>query len=263
MSSSPIYPNEFIITDATPDHLLTEPMDGSKGLELARGDAEYAYGATASAFPQELIIPRHEWQARIQEKDERKTHLSQIMRAAKLPAKNQGRTNYCWIFAPVHCLEIIRLIQNQPMVSLSPASAGAYIKNFRNVGGWGKEGLEFIADRGVCPSSLWPDTSLSRSHATEENRAVAVDYRVTEWWELRPRNLDEQISLLLRNIPGAAGRNRWRHETTDLDAIWVDGAVAIRGRNQWPNWGDDNYFVMQGNAMLADDLVAPRVAVAA
>jgi hypothetical protein len=254
----------FVITDTTPDDLLVGPGgDIGGGLELARGDVEYAYGAAASPFPAELLVPDSDVQGIIQEQEERKNGLYHMMRAAQLPAKNQQRTLYCWIFAPTHCIEIVRFLQHQPYVSLSPASAGAYIKNFRNVGGWGLEGLQFISDRGVCPSANWPDTAIDRSYATEENRALALDYRATEWMEAPPRSKRHWLSLVLNRIPVAAGYNRWRHEVTIVGAKWRDGRAIPIIRNQWPRWGDDNFAELEGWGEYPDDIVAPRVAIAA
>lgn len=263
MASSALYASEFIIDDFTAAELEAAPAGCGRGLELGRGSADYEYGASAEPFPKELLIPRDQWQARIQELEARKERLSDLMRFNKLPAKNQARLNYCWIFSPTHCLEIMRMLQNQEYVSLSPASAGAQIKNFRNTGGWGREALQWISDKGVCPSAVWPDTALDRGLVTPENAALALNYRTPEWWELRPRNLDEKVSCLLRRIPVSSGYNWWSHQTTSCDPLWLDGEIAIRDRNQWPNYGDDNYFVLRGSKMYADDQVAPRTAVAA
>jgi len=90
-----------------------------------------------------------------------------------------------------------------------------------------------------------------------------MSYRITEWMELRPRNLEEHISLLLRNIPVAVGLNYWSHEVSDHDAVWLDGTVAVRFRNSWDmDWGDKGFAIRQGSKMYADDAVAPRVALA-
>jgi hypothetical protein len=251
----------FVIHDGTPERDLQEPPGMSRGLDLsARPEGFGAYAGVAEAFPQELVIPRHEWQARVEEKAERKTRTRDLMTLAKLPAKNQKSVPYCWIFAPTHCMEIVRLKAGLPMVSLSPASAGAQIKNFRKVGGWGREGLEWIGRHGLVPSHLWPDTAVDRRYLTDDNRQVALDYRHTEWWELR--DLDEYISALLHGFPVAAGYNWWSHETTTVDAAWLDGAIATDNRNQWQGYGDDNYFHLQGRRMLPDDMVCARVAIA-
>ena len=266
--SSQLYPGEVVIDDGTPEREYvpfahqSSITDYSTGLQLPRGHSLEGgnYEGLAERLPSELLIDESEWQARIQEMEERKTRLSDLMNMHSLPEKDQDGIPYCWIFGPVQCVEVVRMLQGQRYVSLSPASAGAPIKGFRKIGGWGKEGLQWIADKGLVPTEFWPDCAVNRSYYTEENKQRALKYRVTEWWELKPRSLKEQISLLLRRVPGAGGRNYWSHETMDVEPVWLDGTVAIRGRNQWKGYGDKNFFILRGNKMLADDLVAPRVA---
>lgn len=257
--SSKLYDGEIIINDDAPSMKYAECPDGmGRGLDLGlRGPGDFEYGEYASPFPDELLIPQSEWQARIQEMEQQKSRLSDLIYQAKLPYKNQASTNYCWINAPTHCVEIVRLQQNQRTVSLSPASAGAQIKNFRNVGGWGLEGLEFIIQNGLVPSMYWPDNAIDKKYLTPENKQRALDYRVDEWCECKPRTVAQMISMLLRRVPGAGGYNWWSHEVTNVDPVWIDGTVAVRIRNSWLNYGDFGFAILQGSKMLADDLVFP------
>ncbi len=256
---------EFIIHDTTPEeHFIINGL--GRGLDLSQRTAD-GYAGVADPFPAELLIPRSEWQARIAERVERKTQLSDLIKQAGLKSKNQANLNYCWVYAPTHCVEIVRTLQNQPQIALSAASAGGPITGYRNVGGWGKTALQWIANKGVCPESVWPDHSLNSKYATADNKTLALDYRVQEWTELEPGNLDQLVSMLLRNIPVAIGLAWWSHEVTAVDPVWRDGTVTIRIRNQWwPDgvhpWGDDNFAELQGSRMIPDDAVAPRVAVA-
>lgn len=255
--SSKLYGTEPIINDDPGSMQFAEPgADDSKGLELGlRGPGEYEYGDAAKPFPAELLIPRSEWQARIEEMEEQKSRISDRIFAKQFPHKDQGRTNYCWINAPCHCVEVKRLMANQKPIILSPASAGAKIKNYRNVGGWGKEGLEFIAKNGLVPVDKWPANAIDRKYDTEENAKLALDYRAVEWFECRPRNDDELMSGLLRRMPGAGGYNWWGHEVSVLDPVWLDGTHATRIRNSWQNWGEFGFGILQGSKMRPDDLV--------
>jgi hypothetical protein len=256
MASSQLYANEIIIGD---EQEYETPEGFSRGLELGlRGSVDgFAYDGLAEPFNPKLLIPRSDWQALIKEREERGLQLSQIMRRNKLPMKNQRSTNYCWIISPVHTLEIRRILQNEGYLSLSPASAGAIIKQFRNVGGWGKEALAFLAKYGCVPSKMWPDTAIDRRYATAAARQEALLHRCFRWTETRPRNLDQMVSMLLRGIPGAFGYNWWGHEITGVDIIWLDGEVALRIRNQWEGWGDDGYGILRASRMLPDDAVYP------
>jgi hypothetical protein len=157
----------------------------------------------------------------------------------------------------------VRHLQFEQHVVLSPASAGGPIKNFRNVGGWGKEGLEWIVENGLVPVDRWPANAIDRRLYTPENKELAKNYRVTEWWELEPRNLDHLVSCVLRGFPVAVGYTWWRHEVSGVDVVWQEGAVCLQIANSWgTNWGDRGYGLLCGRKMLPDDAVAPRQAVA-
>lgn len=261
-------PNTFenmpIIDDSTVvDEIVLAPQ-GGRGLDLsARPAGPYGYGSAAEPFPKSLVIPRSEWQARAAERKAKRSRLRDMCDLAGLPPKDQQQTNYCWINAPTYCVEVLRAHQNQDKVLLSPASAGAQIKGYRNVGGWGQEGLQWISDHGLVPCDKWPANAIDQRYATEENKQLALKYRVTEWWELPARDIAPTISCLLLGIPVAVGLQWWSHEVTYLDVDWVDGQPAILFRNSWgPRYGDNGYGILQGQRAIPDDAVAPRVAVA-
>jgi hypothetical protein len=222
-----------IINDATPDRDLFHPGKG-RGLDLSARPRGRAYEGVAQPFPDELLIPRSDWQAIIQEQEEQESRLIDICDRAGLKVKDQQQTSYCWVNGPTHCTEIVRLLQNQPMVSLSPASAGAQITGYRNEGGWGKTALEFI-----------------------------LSNRDDEWFELEPGNLDQLGSAVLRRIPVAVGYNWWSHEVSAVALKMVDGEPALIIDNSWgQSYGTKGRGVIQGRRMLPDDAVAPRTALA-
>lgn len=262
--SSVFRPGEAVIHDGSPRIEAAPPPGKGRGLLLGRRMTPLGGIPRAPRFPQELLIPRSEWQSRIAEMEERKTRLSDIADRAGLPCKDQEQTNYCWINAPTYALELIRVLQNQPMVILSPASAGAQIKQYQNVGGWGEEAIEWVAERGLVPVDKWPANAISQQYATAANLELAKEYRCLEWMECAPGDDDEFISTLLRRIPVAVGYNWWGHEVTAVDPVWIDGTYAIRIRNSWGmGWGSKGYAILQGGRMRPDDAVAPRSAIAA
>lgn len=253
--SSPTYPNEIVIDDST-STAVTHPREHARGLIAAVGYK----GTDAEPFPSSLLAPVGEWQARIEEMDATKTRLSDMILKHGIPPHDQDGIPYCWIHGPTGAVEVVRTcIQNQPFVALSATSAGCIIKNFRKEGGWGKEGLEFIANRGVVPQSMWPENKLQKSYDTPANWEEAKKHVCTEWWELKPRNNHELISCLLHRIPVAVGYNWWGHEVYACDAVWKNNTVVIRIRNSWGNWGDKGFGLLEGSKMTADDAVAPRV----
>ncbi len=270
--TSTLYPGETIIdesTGMTGKAVSGKQPDGTKygrGLNL-KLKGGFCYAANAISLPSEMYIPKVEWKDWIADMEEKKTRTSDLINQAALPCKNQASTNYCWINAPCHCIEINRVIQNQPMVILSPASVGGPMTQFRNVGGWGGPGLAYAGLHGFVPVEQWPANAIQSSYNTQENRQIALNYRQTEWYELGERDMDQLISCLLRRIPVAVGYNWWSHEVTAVDAVWVNGKIGIRIRNSWsmdwPTQGAGGYSILQDNKMIPDDAVGPTASIAA
>lgn len=265
--TSILNPQETVIDDTNYAQFVLDPViDGepkTRGLVPRDWNAE-PFGSLpfAAAFPADMLIPENEWDDRIAEMESSKTRLTDICDQVGLTVLDQDGTNYCWINAPTHCVEVIRAVANQQLVRLSPASCGGPIKNYRNVGGWGTEGLKYIVEHGLVPQSAWPANAISRQYDTAETRELRKQYRVTEWWDLRPRNMQQLMSCLLLRIPVAVGLNWWSHEVTYMDPVALGGGkYGARIDNSWgANWGTKGRSVLSGSKVLPDDAVAPRVA---
>ena len=140
-------PNTIVIDDTNFQNFVPPPAGMSKGY---RG--MWRPGCNAPKPFGDLgvpLIPESEWKDRIRDQETHKSNLYHFSKGMGLPCLDQNGTNYCWINGPVHCMEIMRLQETSVVFSLSPASAGARIKNFRNVGGWGSQGLEWMIPNGV------------------------------------------------------------------------------------------------------------------
>lgn len=252
----------LIINDETPPDVL-RPKGLARGLDLEApgfGTAE-GYRGAAEPFPDSLLIPESEWIPRIREIDERKADLRTLAyERGKVTIKNQQSLPYCWIFATVAALEVLRAVQGQRHVELSPASTGAWITGFRRRGGFGREAIEGLAERGAVPVSLWPETSLARSNDTPEARSAAEDYRVAEWYYLQ--SFAALVSVVLRGVPGSAGYNWWGHQVAPIHLVVLDGEVCPMVANSWgPDWERDGGFgVLQGQRKYHADAVCPKAA---
>jgi hypothetical protein len=257
-----------LIGDHNAHEYTTAPVVDGVQMSFGRIPRDYlvdgfASGPYLTAFPSELIIPRSEWKERIQEKDAKKSWITNICDSVGSKVKDQNGTNYCWINAPTRCLEITRIMAGEPQVVLSPASAGGPIKGFSNVGGWGTEGIKWIAENGVCPVENWPANAISRQYYTADNKAVAMKYRIDSWWDLHPNSFDELVSCALQDIPVAIGLSWWSHEVTfTFAAIDKNGNVVGGIDNSWgTGWGDNGRGLLTESKSRPDDANAVRTAI--
>lgn len=258
--SSKLYPGEMVVDHATNSD-VTHLKEYGRGFE-PENSLFGKFGSPASPFPKELIMDDNEIISRIQEAEERESRLSDVILRANLPSKDQKQTNYCWAFAPAHCLEIARLLQNQEYIDLSAASVAAPIKGYRNQGGAGTEALAYMSDYGIFPTIMWPNAAIDRRYYTQEGKQTALSYRTTEWWELG--NIRELNSyLMLRRGAASVGYPWWSHEVSVVEPIVLDGVIAHRDRNNYGmGYGYKGFFIVRGSRMQFDECIAPAVMVA-
>lgn len=272
MSRSHISPLDGLpVIDESPSDLI-DGRHGGKGWE-PRDFAAEPFGSMSLAVPLDIpLIPRDEWDERIKDMEATKTRLTDLCDAAGLVVKNQQMTNYCWINAPVHLLEVLRVAQGQEYVSLSPASCGGPITNYANargnpagVGGWGTKGLKYLAEKGAAPSHLWPDNTIDKRLDTAAANAERPKYRVTEWYDVQPGSFDAVMTCLLLRIPVAIGLSWWGHEVSAVDPVKLDGRGQYGATidNSWgKQWGKNGRGVLTESRATPNDAVAPRVVVA-
>ena len=221
------------------------------------------------------VIDRSEWDERIKDRERQKNRLTDLADMLGIKIRSQMMTNYCWMWAVVRAVELLRAQQGLDYVPLSPASCAAPLTNYANarpprgraagVGGWSTKGLIYLADVGAAPVSMWGDTAIDRRLDTPEVRAVRSRYRCREWWDLGRKNFDQMATVLLMGKPVAGGLSWMGHAMCAVDLVKLDG----RGRYGviWDNsygeqWGKNGRVVMEEGRSTANDQVSPRVAVA-
>lgn len=239
-----------IITDDNYQQFIPQGARGYQGMwESAEAKAR-AKSFGDLGIP---LIPEKDWDDIIDQLEKDQATLVELANRLGLPCLNQGGTNYCWVNAPTHCCEYLRLIETGRVFSYSPASAGAPIKSFRNVGGWGSQALEYFKEYGLNETKDWPANSISRTYYTAENREkalanVALEYYTLESWA-------ERGSCILAGYPTADGYPWWSHEVCGVGI--VKGSHDLVIRNSWGmSWGDKGFSTLTGRRKQAGDSVA-------
>lgn len=257
-------PKEFVIDDSNyQQHCgpLSPTIDG-RG-RVPRDWAKMPYGSHPVATKFDIpLIPRSDWAAMIQEREERGGLLSQAMLKAGVKSLDQNGTNYCWCNGVVTGMLAIAAFSGPgPIDELSPASAAAQIKDYRNEGGWGGDALEWISQHGIYLASEWPPNARERKYKTAAGDASALGRKITEWYELSERNFDQKMTCLLLGLPVPSGYNYWSHEVCGIDPVIVEpGHFGSRERNSWgEDYGDHGFFILSENKATPDDAVVPRV----
>lgn len=236
-----------IIDDNNYQNWLSPVVDGeqmSTGMEGFWDEEGYSSSLKSFSDLEKVpLIPESEWDDRIRQKEKDKSRIKDLCIDMGLQVLNQNGTNYCWINGPAFCCMTIRLQETGKIFRYSPASVGSLIKNFRNVGGWGWEGLKYIVNHGINLQEDWPANAIQRSYNTSENKEKKSLHKVTEYYRLD--NWQECVSCVLAGIPIAVGYNWWGHlvAMTDVTLSSHDAIIA----NSWgTNWGDRGWGVLKG-----------------
>lgn len=212
-------------------------------------------------FPRELLIPREQWKERIEEKQRKKTRLSDLCTASPVKWLNQSPSWYCWCYAVVHGVMVTRIVQNEPYRALVPESVAGPIKNYRKQGGWGSQALKYIAEHGVADETVWPRTNHSDANTPkyfEASRKNAAETKIAEWWDLSD-DFDAKASLLLRNIPVPSGYSWMGHEMCSIDLVVMpNGGFGCMDLDSYARNGKYNTQTLSESKGTGDDMVSPR-----
>lgn len=273
---------DYVIDDA---NATERSQGGMKGLVPRNYSANpvgsYEGSTTFAKLNDEMsLIPWEDMPSMIADKVAAKSQLSDIRNTAygqPYSSLDQNGQGYCWFYSGTAAIMVMRAKANMPYVRLSAHAGACKIKNWRDQGGWGAQGLDFQRTTGVPSIEFWPEKSMSRNFDKPETWENAALHRVTEGFiDLDAAQYDRQLSFqqvltcLLRNIPVIGDFNWWGHSVCLLDAVDVSpnksnrdpSRYGVRIINSWTdNWGTKGTGVLTGSKAVPDGATAPRAVV--
>lgn len=249
---------------ALPDD--AQPPPGQSTGLIPRDYSRYPVGSLPRAQPFDLpIIPRAEWPSRLEALKAVRGTLRQIRdtgnEGQRIPSRDQNGRGYCWAHSTVSAMLLVRAIMGLPYADLSPYSIACKIKGFRDEGGFGAESLEFAAANGCATAADWPQKSVDRRYDNPTTWRNAKQYRITEWMDLEPRNLDQFMTCLLSGIPVVCDYNWWGHSVCALEPTSFDPIAGLIWNSWGDGWSDNGVGELKGDRWLPDAMIAPRVIV--
>ncbi len=252
--------SEFVVTNFAP------PEGCGRGLEERDYNA-YPVGYNSKPFDIPLI-PESEWPAKLAQQQAAKAQLHNIRNTGKnggrIPSTNQGSTNFCWAHSSVGAVMLLRAAQGEPFEQLSATAVACIIKNFKNVGGWGSQSLEFITERGVPNTAHWPEgpEGIKRHYDSDGTWQNAAKHKVTEWMDLQPRNKAQFVTCLLNNLPVVTDLNHWSHSVVTMSIISLNPFWTLIWNSWGDDWGEFGTGVLKGSKAIPDGAIVPRVVTA-
>ena len=209
------------------------------------------------------VIPRGDWPARIATMNKYQAQPSAFCDfggSTDGKCRDQQQTSYCWINAGCHSLDLVRRIQGLPVPKLSnglwnetsAASCGGPITGYRNEGGFGLDGVQYLSSTGGVGTDKWPNVAISSSYynSTLADRPLRKAY---EWIELESNNTDQLGTAMLLGYPTALGLDWWGHEILCCELVQVSAnAYGWMIRNSWGDWGTANTYGMSGFQVLSE-----------
>ena len=221
---------------------------------MARDWDANPFASYANAFSAP-VIPRDEWDERIEELERTKSLLTDLEAYRKVPVLDQKKTNYCWCYGAVAGIMARSAAQGTAIPDLSAASAAAKIKNYQNVGGWGGEAIAGIKKFGVSTLEHWPNAAIDPQYDTHEQQLNAKQHMAVEFEELNPKSFDEVMSCLLLGFPVPAGLLWWGHLVCFMDPLIIKpGQYGVRFKNSWgAKWEKNGHGILTEKKATPDE----------
>lgn len=219
----------------------------------------------APAYPKELELMESEIQPRLDALLQAQVTLYDLRlrgnAGGMIPSRDQDGIGWCWCHSGVSAALLERCKQGEPYVDLSAFAIGSIIKNYRDEGGNGIEGVEFQAERGCPTSQFWPQQSRSKANDNPQTWANAALHKMQLWYDLDPSRMWLQLcSAMAMDLgPAVSDFNWWSHSVCTARIKDYKGKVSTIWNSWGDSWSDQGMGDLQGSHAVPDNAQVLRI----
>jgi len=179
--------------------------------------------------------------------------------------KSQKRTNYCWMFGTVACVENRLAHQGISGVDLCAFATAYRGKQGRNRGGYGVEACRYIDQFGIPDCKVYPNFSKDMSlWKRPEVIASSSANKIVSFNELGRNDFEGAVSALIDDVdprPVTLALSWWRHLVCGLGVAYNgrDYGIIIANSHgtQYSAGGEKNgYGILWGRKAVPFESVA-------
>lgn len=239
---------------------------GPGGGQMRGGFDDDSYTPEMRAAPAEMLVYDESEQLELIRKqwEDGSGLIHQYLRSP-LRSLDQNPQGYCWAYATVSAIMLMRMRDGLPYVRLSAHGLACRIMNFQDRGAWAGLSAKWAADVGVPSVTAWPERSMDRKHNTQQTWEDAKRFVIQgQWYDMARREWDQALTSrqintqLLLNNPISADFMAISHSMAIVGlGIHPDGDIMRCVLNSWgSNWG------VNGLGWLRGSWANPRSAVA-
>lgn len=257
-----------IIDDVTPSDVVFDPANARGGEPRDYNVQPLETFASADMIP---LIPKSEWDARIDELEREEATLDHVLLRARARGRftdlNQNPYNFCWCHSTVHAAQLAREVANQSPVALSAFGLCHLADADRaqqNRGGWCGLSAQAARTRGIPSQQVYPQGNIKRS-ISQEVLDDAKKYLVTEdfvdlqkpvWFQ--NLSFEAVASCQLTGRPGPVDFNWWSHSVCAIKLVRIEAnSYGLMILNSWGlNWGDHGRAILRGQRAIPDGAIA-------
>jgi hypothetical protein len=200
------------------------------------------------------VIPRTEWDARIEELAAKKMRISDHQRWAC--DAQSGPT--CWAAGTCQAYSTKRVMQMgmEHYVRISARSLAVPINGGRS-GGYEGNAVRYLTEHGGVDSRLWGYGAMSPSASAAEVAANRLLHKSLESEECD--GFDEFATAMLDGDPCTVSYNWWSHVVMLVELVKIEsGSYGFKIRNNWgEGYGDKGEYGFGGYAIFREGKGTP------